>query len=80
MSRAQGLRTAATLFSQLYRSLCVGCLAHQLCIGEWEAEEIGRELARTPRFVREWWICARCGEDDIVLRHVPMWPIQIGGC
>jgi hypothetical protein len=73
-------RTAATVFGQLYRSLCVDCLANELDILPGEADAIVRELAATPKFVREWWVCARCGEDDIILRHVPMWPFLVGGC
>jgi hypothetical protein len=71
--------TAATLFTQLYRSLCVECLASELGITLREADEVAHDLARTPRFVREWWVCSSCCEDDIVVRHVPMWPLQTGG-
>jgi hypothetical protein len=78
--RPMMIRTAATLFAQLYRSLCVACLADELGATAREADGVACDLAATPRFVREWWVCSRCGEDDIILRYVPMWPLQTGGC
>ena len=68
------LRTAATLHAQLYRSLCSPCLAETLGTTVHDADDVARVLAG-PRFVREWHVCARCREDDIVLTHVPGSPL-----
>lgn len=68
------MRTAATLMGQLYRSLCMSCLAETLGTTTHDADDVARVLT-AGRFIREWQVCARCREDDIVLTHVPSWPL-----
>ena len=68
------IRMAATLVGQLYRSVCSDCLAREIGSTEQDADDVARCLAGT-RFVREWQRCGRCGESDIVLTHIPSWPL-----
>lgn len=68
------MRVAATLISQLYRSVCARCLADELGTTVHDADDVARVLA-SGRFVREWQRCGRCREDDVVLTHVPSYPL-----
>jgi hypothetical protein len=68
------IRTAATLHAQFYRSLCSRCLAEALGTSVNDADDVARVLSGH-RFIREWHVCARCREDDIVLTHVPSCPL-----
>ncbi len=67
--------TAATVVAQLHRNLCARCLARELGAPLDDADDVLRDLALGDRFVREWGICDRCREDDVVLRHVPVSPL-----
>ena len=68
------IRVAATLVGQLYRSVCAPCLADELGTSVHDADDVARVLANK-HFVREWQRCGRCHEDDIVLSHVPTYPL-----
>lgn len=67
--------TAATLLGQLYRTLCVNCLASEVGSTLDEADRIARDLSDRGRFVRDWFICGRCHEHDLVMAHVPVVPV-----
>ena len=69
------IRVAATLVGQLYRSVCARCLAEEIGTTVHDADDVARALA-SGRFVREWHRCGRCHEDDIVLTHVPQYPLM----
>lgn len=69
------IRTAASLTAQLYRSVCATCLARELGTTVLDADDVARHLATTGRFQREWQLCGCCHEDDVVLMHVPSWPL-----
>jgi hypothetical protein len=68
------IRVAATVVGQLYRSVCSECLAQEIGSTEQDADDVARCLAGA-RFVREWQRCGRCGEADMVLTHIPSWPL-----
>lgn len=70
--------TAATLLGQLYRTLCVTCLASEVGLTLDEADEIARDLAAGGHFVRDWFVCGRCQEHDLVMAHIPVWPLHGG--
>ena len=67
---------AAAMLTQLHRNLCEQCLARELGVTVRRAVDIGRDLARTDRFSREWSTCACCRQEDVVLRHVPRTPLR----
>ncbi|MBI2206493.1 MAG: hypothetical protein HYU41_21885 [Candidatus Rokubacteria bacterium] len=71
------MRTAAALIGQLYRTLCIACLADELGITQRDADDVARWLAVT-RFARDWQRCGRCREDDMVLAYVPTAPLAHG--
>jgi hypothetical protein len=69
------MRFAAPLVVQLYRNVCSDCLARELGLTIGDADDVSRDLSLGGRFVREWGICDRCHDDDVVLRHVPSAPL-----
>ena len=73
------IRMAATLIGQLYRSVCPRCLAEELGTTVQDADDVARCLSGD-RFIREWQRCGRCHEDDIVLTHLPSWPLFARAC
>jgi hypothetical protein len=70
------MQVAATVFTQLYRSLCDACLADELGVPVPVADRLGRRLASGGSFVREWGFCTACDEPDMVTRHVPIAPLR----
>lgn len=71
------MRIAAALISQLYRTLCVACLAEELGTTRVDADDVTRWLAGS-RFARDWQRCGRCSEHDLVLAYVPTAPLGRG--
>ena len=70
------IRVAAGLFGQLYRNLCVECLAEEIGSSFDDAEDVTRTLTEGgASFIREWHACARCHDFSMVLSHVPTWPL-----
>jgi hypothetical protein len=68
------IRIAASMIGQLYRHVCARCLAEEIGTTVRDADEVARVLAGSV-FVRQWERCGRCRESDIVLTHVPRYPL-----